>query len=211
MRNMGETKLTSKTKATHLLLVSVMISLSSLLVCFGPSLLALFLHYCNFNFSFSFSFSFPSKIFSHTIDKNCIFLLCNGLLVFLGITTSFSTSSPPHDDLFHHYSHDYDASEDEVIRVSEIAAEMMQEDDPDTDADADADEVSGVLLGLELKEEEEWLEDDDEIVDAESVEDEEENWMLSTEQMNKKFDDFIRRMKEDLRIEAKRQLVMVHN
>ncbi|XP_054797504.1 uncharacterized protein LOC129302616 [Prosopis cineraria] len=183
-----------------------MISLSSLLVCFGSSLLAFFLHYCNFNFSFSF----PSKIFSHTIDKNCIFLLCNGLLVFLSITTSFSTSSPPHDDLLHHYIHDHDASEAEVIRVSEIAAEMMQEDDPDTDADADADEVSGVLLGLELKEEE-WLENDDEIVDAESVEDEEENWMLSTEQMNKKFDDFIRRMKEDLRIEAKRQLVMVHN
>lgn len=40
-------------------------------------------------------------------------------------------------------------------------------------------------------------------------EDEEENGRLSTEELNKKFDDFIRRMREDLRIEARQQLIMV--
>lgn len=40
-------------------------------------------------------------------------------------------------------------------------------------------------------------------------EEEEGNGMLSTEELNKKFDDFIRRMKEEIRIEAQKQLVMV--
>lgn len=38
---------------------------------------------------------------------------------------------------------------------------------------------------------------------------EEQNGMLSTEELNKKFEDFIRKMKEELRIEAKQKLVMV--
>ncbi|KAK7339605.1 hypothetical protein VNO77_20283 [Canavalia gladiata] len=38
---------------------------------------------------------------------------------------------------------------------------------------------------------------------------EEPNWVLSTEELNKKFDNFIRRMKEDLRNIAERQLLMV--
>ena len=46
-------------------------------------------------------------------------------------------------------------------------------------------------------------EDDDE------EEEEEGNGTLSTEELNKKFDDFIRRMKEEIRIEAQQQLVMV--
>lgn len=37
----------------------------------------------------------------------------------------------------------------------------------------------------------------------------EENACLSTEELNKKFDDFIRKMKEELRIEARQHLVMV--
>jgi len=42
-------------------------------------------------------------------------------------------------------------------------------------------------------------------------EEEEGNGMsiMSTEELNKKFDDFIRRMKEEIRIEAQQQLVMV--
>lgn len=48
-------------------------------------------------------------------------------------------------------------------------------------------------------------------VDFAEEEEEEEvgNQMISTEELNKKFDDFIRRMKEELRIEAQRQLIMV--
>ena len=43
----------------------------------------------------------------------------------------------------------------------------------------------------------------------EEEEEEEGNGTLSTEELNKKFDDFIRRMKEEIRIEAQQQLVMV--
>ena len=50
---------------------------------------------------------------------------------------------------------------------------------------------------------EERIEEDDE------EEEEEGSGTLSTEELNKKFDDFIRRMKEEIRIEAQQQLVMV--
>ncbi|KAJ0101695.1 hypothetical protein Patl1_03963 [Pistacia atlantica] len=49
-------------------------------------------------------------------------------------------------------------------------------------------------------------------LEAEEEEEEEEreqNGMISTEELNKKFEDFIRKMKEELRIEARQQLVMV--
>lgn len=49
----------------------------------------------------------------------------------------------------------------------------------------------------------------EESVEEEEEHVEEESSMLSTEELNKKFEDFIRKMKEDLRIEAQRQLVMV--
>ena len=51
---------------------------------------------------------------------------------------------------------------------------------------------------------EERIEEDDD-----DEEEEEGNGTLSTEELNKKFDDFIRRMKEEIRIEAQQQLVMV--
>lgn len=46
------------------------------------------------------------------------------------------------------------------------------------------------------------------MVDEEEVLDEA-NCVLRTDELNKRFDDFIRRMKEDLRIEAQRQFDMV--
>ena len=58
----------------------------------------------------------------------------------------------------------------------------------------------------ELDEETEQLDKGSEELDyiliEESIEEEEESSMLSTEELNKKFEDFIRKMKEDLRIEA---------
>lgn len=258
--------------------------LASVTLCsflFTPSYLMAFLQYLNFYFS-----TFPLQLFTHTIDKNCMFLLCNGLLVFVGITRSFSGSS--NSDDHHHednvsysssssYSSKYDddgsmsefsdieAMKEPMLLDVEEAEERNREPDEqiipadeaveikyyEGDEDIEIQKISEGDDLNELKQQEEGAEEEEElltshhlimededigIVEAgeeeedvskdheflfnggkeeeemeyeEEEEDEEENGRLSTEELNKKFDDFIRRMREDLRIEARQQLIMV--
>jgi len=61
---------------------------------FSPSSLFVFLHYFKFYFS-----TFPFQLYTHNIDKNNMFFICNGLLVFVGLTKSFSASSSNDDDV----------------------------------------------------------------------------------------------------------------
>ena len=71
------------------------------------------------------------------------------------------------------------------------------------------EEETGLFVLEDEKEQKELVND---FFIEETVEEEEEeegNGILSTEELNKKFDDFIRRMKEGIRIEAQQQLVMV--
>jgi len=219
-------------RVTQLLLslsvFSFLFTHSSLLSCFQ-----------SFNFYFS---AFPSQLFSHTIDKNCIFLLCNGLLVFLakysGLIRSVSGA--------YHNEESFISSEDglqkEAVTESKASAENVameqgreidhlirevQEETGkpagDEEGEAGGGEESRSSFSKEEEEEEEEEEETGSFVleekkeQNESVseflieeeEEEEGNGTLSTEELNKKFDDFIRRMKEEIRIEAQQQLVMV--
>lgn len=184
-----------------------------------------------------------------------MFLLCNGLLVFVGITRSLSGSTSVGESSKHvdqdgsqsSYS-DVEANESIIMLVEkEVIEKIHEHDEQNTEAehaieikysDGEGEEKIGniALEGEEeekvnsessLKEEEEpeeetgefGAEDEDkdsefdEFMIGENVEEEEvveeQNLVLSTEELNKKFDDFIRRMKEDLRIEAQRQLLTV--
>lgn len=138
-----------------------------------------------------------------------MFLLCNGLLVFVGITRSLSGSNSV--DESSKYIEDIEAKES-ILVVKEIQEKTNEHDE----------EVEENAENIILKEEKmlfnEGDEEDKEIENyefliGESIEEEEDleeaNWVISNEELNKKFDDFIRRMKEDLRIEAQRQLIMV--
>ncbi|KAF4362257.1 hypothetical protein F8388_008141, partial [Cannabis sativa] len=61
------------------------------------------------------------------------------------------------------------------------------------------------LVQVQEKEEEfSWSEEDEDDEEEEELG----NGKLSTEELNKKFDEFIRRMKEELRIEAQQHLIM---
>ncbi|KAK2386966.1 hypothetical protein P8452_25205 [Trifolium repens] len=156
-----------------------------------------------------------------------MFLLCNGLLVFVGITRSLSWSSSVDEssnfvkDGSQSLYSNVEAIKESMLVVKEKTNKLEEESE---------DQVEEKVKNINLKvgkgssilvlEQEEELEeeirlfdegDEEEDDEQEMVErvDEEEvveeaNWMLSTdEELNKKFDDFIRRMKEDLRIEAK--------
>ncbi|PON33377.1 hypothetical protein PanWU01x14_353310 [Parasponia andersonii] len=87
--------------------------------------------------------------------------------------------------------------------------EFVVSNDEEEEEEEEEEETALVHV-QEDKEEHTWSEVD--LVKEEEEEEEEEevgNGMLSTEELNKKFDEFIRRMKEELRIEASRQLIMV--
>ncbi|KAM7251912.1 hypothetical protein ACFE04_023795 [Oxalis oulophora] len=237
-------------KATQLLLS---VSVFSVLLAHHSPMFASFIN--SFNFCFS-------AFFSHNIDKNCIFLVCNGLVVFLakfskGLDLSPKTYESDDDgdsDLSDGFvmeetvkQIDENLVEEETFEVVstnvlvetriEIESEMVileeeveiaisqeerqesvknvvddfvvgnQEDEQEENI---IDQTKSCLFHIEPEieyEEEEFDEDEEEIFEEE----EEGNGLLSTDELNKKFEDFIRKMKLELRIEAQsqRHLVMV--
>ncbi|KAJ0044996.1 hypothetical protein Pint_03875 [Pistacia integerrima] len=209
-------------------------------------------------FSHSTWFSLAIKLISHNLDKNYIFLLCNGLLVclakFSGLlssssssnysSSSSSSSSYKHsnnltNEYYNNFKHYEDESrsegvvmeaEDKSVMEKERGDELMQSVDQTTEANADHQAVKGESEEVEQEvaeetkyviEEEDHEEESNKEAEAEAEtqadfdfrleaeEEREQNGMLSTEELNKKFEDFIRKMKEELRIEARQQLVMV--
>ncbi|KAJ1410786.1 hypothetical protein SESBI_21594 [Sesbania bispinosa] len=249
--------MTQSIKAHNYLLklTQLFISVSVCSFIFSPSSLLVFFHYFKFYFS-----TFPFQLFTHNIDKNCMFLLCNGLLVFVGLTKSFSGSTsddkPSNNNLEEGLSSQYieeDGSQSHVLDV-ETNESVLEKETEEKIGELDDEQNTAAEHAIEIKnsaeeeqgniekiilvdegqgkgKEEEEVEEENEVFDAddeeeekgleiddsvfeenreeEEDEEEEESCRLSTEELNKKFEDFIRKMKEDLRIEARRQLVMV--
>ncbi|GAU28326.1 hypothetical protein TSUD_256540 [Trifolium subterraneum] len=180
-----------------------------------------------------------------------MFLLCNGLLVFVGLTKSFSASSSDDekssdnsDDLSSSkyieeedhglQSHILDVEANEPMLETEDDKITSEPDEQNAAAEEEAEEeveenIENIIFideeqGEEMNEEEQEVElfdANDEVGDKGSKhdyilieennieEEEEEESCISTEELNKKFEDFIRKMKEDLRIDARRHLIMV--
>ncbi|CAL5190748.1 unnamed protein product [Lathyrus oleraceus] len=224
----------------------ILVSLFSFI--FSPSLLFVFLHYFKFYFS-----TIPFELYTHNIDKNNMFLLCNGLLVFVGLTKSFSTSSIDNDKPSNNSQYIIVEEEEGLqscIVDDEVNEPMLEREtekrisEPDEESAEEEEEkievnIEKIILidedqGQEMKEVEEEVELFDKdceegdkeseieciLIEENSIEEEEEEKdyvgeeeeesnMLNTEELNKKFEDFIRKIKEDLRMDARRHLVMV--
>ncbi|XP_040989075.1 uncharacterized protein LOC121236712 [Juglans microcarpa x Juglans regia] len=198
--------------------------------------------------SFDFLSAFPFQLFGHTVDKNCIFLLFNGLLVLLakysGLIRSLSGSSHEVESItcvdhgLQPESSTLETTEavlenkvmlETVGSAENVALRQRREIDYLIKDVKKETEKTAVEEGGEsrffISEEEEgegvvYVSEDEEepnesatssFINKEEEEEEEDegNEKLSTEELNKKFDDFIRRVKEEIRIEAQRQLVMV--
>ncbi|GFZ21178.1 hypothetical protein Acr_29g0003400 [Actinidia rufa] len=111
------------------------------------------------------------------MDKIFIFLICNGILVFLAKSSSFKKIR--------------DGFESSLEKEINEPLENVQE--KEEEAYSMEGEIEDSKNFIEEEEEEE-----EEIV----------NGLLSREELNKRFDEFIRRMKEEIRIGAQQQLVM---
>ncbi|WCJ33071.1 hypothetical protein M5689_014454 [Euphorbia peplus] len=195
------------------------------------SIFSLLLFCLPFLNSLSFSKVFAFQIFNLNIKKNCIFLLCNGLLVFVAKISSSSPSSPENnsssiDDSVKHYDYNYYDAPPQPKSVLEekkapfIGQNKNEDEENHVDEIQEIHNVSGLGEEDKFKNNEALLQDeatpfDDKFPlpyhhdDQEEEFDDDENGMLSTEELNKKFDEFIRKMKLEIRIEAQQQLALL--
>uniref|UniRef100_A0A803LQ49 Uncharacterized protein n=1 Tax=Chenopodium quinoa TaxID=63459 RepID=A0A803LQ49_CHEQI len=176
----------------------------------------------------------------HEADKNYIFLLCNGILVFIAKYSSGSvdTSSPPlpetspDNDLYYKaYSQTMQSSIGNSLLITDgtIWEEVEEEKYEDVIINDNKENKKEHSDSWSYEEQEEdnykyYAEQEDNYEyyaeqeedkyeyyaeQGETEQEEEAIAQMSTEELNRKFDDFIRKMKEDLRIEAQRQLIVV--
>ncbi|KAB2015536.1 hypothetical protein ES319_D08G032500v1 [Gossypium barbadense] len=166
-------------------------------------------------FSFNFHNTLPFQLFSHNIDKNYMFLLCNGLLVFLAKFSGSISSSKYNNNLS---VLDYDDEDEDIPHT----VESLVLDRPKTPLSQEDEAIENSALMEETAAAEAEIETQN--CSLLEEEDEGEKWGLdplmkngvfvgesteSTDELNKRFDEFIRKMKEELRVEARQQLVMI--
>lgn len=173
------------------------------------SLVLVVLH--SFNFYFS---TFSMKLHNYGIDRHYIFLLCNGILVFIVKNSGLINNSPSwgtdHNDVGIK-NRDSQGPAPEFYKIKPLAAREK--------AVMEVEEEEGRESGLVITEEEVDVEVEEEeerqmgqenwflVIKEEEEEEEEETGLLSAEELNKKCDDFIKKMREGIKFEAQ-QLVM---
>ncbi|KAL6140289.1 hypothetical protein ACLB2K_058589 [Fragaria x ananassa] len=136
-----------------------------------------------------------------------MFLLCNGLLVCIVKNSGLIGTSPQGSNL----NNDEDdvkindeTREVGVVELTEIKAQMAKED-----------QVINVETEQVQVQEDENEEEDDcinglvHVEDHDESEGEEEVGFLSTEELNKKCDEFIRRVREGIKLEVQQSMIMV--
>ncbi|KAJ0249364.1 Uncharacterized protein HA466_0148720 [Hirschfeldia incana] len=166
-------------------------------------------------------YRFIIQLVTHAVDKNYMFLLCNALLAF--VAKCIATSKPVEegwsktDKTFDYRDFEsYDAIlELEYCTVHErgsesFLAEEVSTKDQETEEEKEDQETEEEKEDQETESGKEEGEYDEPLTDNGDIEGEEDNvGVVTEEEMNKKFDEFIRKMKEELRIEARRQLIVV--
>ncbi|GMN75142.1 hypothetical protein TIFTF001_056797 [Ficus carica] len=150
--------------------------------------------------------AFTKQSFSSTLEKNCVFLLCNGLLVIIVTNSGLIGKSPQPDT----------SSGGIIVRSSPLA---LQQVGLENDVEDDDDVKNGSLQIVTLEEEKDEEDDDDDddvkngslqivnemengIIIYEDYYDEEEEGTIglpSKEEFNKICEDFIRRVKEEIK------------
>ncbi|XP_027339254.1 uncharacterized protein LOC113853023 [Abrus precatorius] len=172
------------------------------------------------------------SMFTHTLERKYMFLICNGILAFLAKSSLQSvsdsdfyqlqasnlseTKAPVSDTVV--VSLGSSESQENVPLMDEAQAKWQEEYSEEYSEAEDQEEStksegkeSEVYIAEEEDEEGEIeseveVAQDDELEESIITSNEE---LVNTDELNKKFEEFIRKMKEEIRIEAQRQLIAV--
>ncbi|XP_061344304.1 uncharacterized protein LOC133290254 [Gastrolobium bilobum] len=199
---------------------------------FSVSVFSMFVWYSS-GFSIhpqSFNACFSTCLFSmlaHTLERKYMFLFCNGILAFLA-KTSLMTSSPPISD-FEMVVVPLGSFESQENNVPLMVEEQVkwQEEYYEEVSEAEEEQEEGTLFNkTEGRDNEAYVAEEEEVKDekggtesgvlkdAQDDEGEETTMttneeLANTDELNRKFEEFIRKMKEEIRIEAQRHLIAV--
>ncbi|GAB4830735.1 hypothetical protein Ancab_004767 [Ancistrocladus abbreviatus] len=205
----------------HKLLVRSLFFLSvSLFSLFLPFFTDLsFVHACNHFFSAFISPLLVTVI--HTFERKYMLLLCNLILVFL--TGKFGlrgSEQPQSDQLQIEIMNNID--EDVLVPATVIPDQVQAHNDGDHISEQERGEQESdqcMNVGVEERESEDCLRKEEEEEEEGEIELERDDMTAveagdqmenegaasSTDELNKKFEEFIRKMKEELRLEAQQQ------
>ena len=166
-------------------------------------------------------------------------MLCNGILVLIAKYSSHTIDTrlpllpetSPDDDLsIKAYQKSMQSSTEKTVVADEVATKNKYENRVQANAVIAEDTIeekyvvyqitNGVVKEEDVinndedaeyieKKSDNWFHEDEREDEEEEQEEEEAISKMSTEELNRKFDDFIRKMKEELRIEAQQQMIVV--
>ncbi|XP_065638668.1 uncharacterized protein LOC136071380 [Quercus suber] len=188
--------------------IRLLLSVSALSILFSSfSLLPFLLHSFHVH---NISATLPMKLFGYTIDKNYMFLLCNGLLLFIVKNSGLvgNSHSQSGDNLYLNEEHGIknghrqqsvpELSENRALDLDESKIVVMEVEEEQVIANGSLSLITVVGGG------------ENELLTMQEEEEEEEDGfgLLSTEELNKRCDDFIRKVKEEIKLGAK-QLIVV--
>lgn len=176
-------------------------------------------------FFFSYNLQLSSLIFplcARALDRKYMFLVCNGIVVFLAKTGILNSAEDGAEKVTeipavmkeetfrtNAESMEYTINSTQVaVSEEQTIQQHSVQDDGDIDKGAEETKMTdGTLLESEELEEEddEYLEENKTIDSLSEVNEA----RVSTEELNRKIEEFIRKMKEEIRIEAQQQLITV--
>lgn len=200
----------------------------TLQVVLSVSILSLFFCYSHdvsfFPHSFSVYFStFLFSLFTHTLERKYIFLICNGILAFLAKTSASAncdvdemkvsaTKAAPlvAKDQVVSFVNEGGEEEKETREDEEVAEEDESHDEEGKSfEDLSSSTTTTTTLADHKNENEEEDQESGGEFSSNKQREANEDELISTDELNRKIEEFIRKMKEEIRIEAQQQLIAV--
>ncbi|KAL9669296.1 hypothetical protein QQ045_006840 [Rhodiola kirilowii] len=164
----------------------------------------------------------PVQLITHSINRNCIFLVCNGLLVFIAKTSGLgsgacaSVSSQDSRSSFHAHAEDYKTIKHidlEETREEEKERGILRKSKtcPTEESSAPVVDKEIVVVHTDDSSFKRWFFDKVNMEKSATGESEDEDIKeLSMDEVNKRFDEFIWKMKEEIRLEASHQQLAMY-
>ncbi|CAK7323304.1 unnamed protein product [Dovyalis caffra] len=163
------------------------------------------------------------SVFSHCLERKYMFLICNGILAILAKSSVSSSSTSASDDQSNLEDEGQLSStvpnlsptkaepthvDQEVPAVASL--EPLQDKEMQAAAAEEEEKEATSSQDMMIAEEEEFREEKGgSLVKQEEEEGEGDEELASTEELNRRIEEFIRKMKEEIRIEAQQPLIAV--